>query len=421
MEKFDKKKIIHEALESYDKENQKIINELIYGYRCISNEVSSNGSSEYLENTFAEEQHKDLLNGVKQLIEIGLRISGDDVGDFNEDLINLQWEFITRDEVDNYINNYAKNNYPKEYTELDLKLEEEYEKKEKEWKEELEEKRRNGTYKEFDSLGEIIRYSPFSLGDLIENDYQEISNKFCRYYFIREFLETTIEYYNILQRMTQINIDEDKNIKITKKTYYSGLSVLPYLYEYKDNPEITEFYKKLLKLPLNIENILKNKYDYSQKAIKKIIKKGENEILEFKSTLRTNLKTEEIDEKIENATLKTIVAFLNTEGGTLLIGVKDDKIILGIDNWEGLENEDKFDRHLRQSIKDRIKKEIYSRLIRTQYMDIDKKKVLIITCRSRRTCFPKSSPATLNGIIYVRRGSRSDPIDPSEYSEDYIN
>ena len=46
-----------------------------------------------------------------------------------------------------------------------------------------------------------------------------------------------------------------------------------------------------------------------------------------------------------HAALKTIAAFLNTEGGDLLIGVDDDRRVLGIEH-DRLENDDKFLRHL---------------------------------------------------------------------------
>ena len=46
-----------------------------------------------------------------------------------------------------------------------------------------------------------------------------------------------------------------------------------------------------------------------------------------------------------HAALKTIAAFLNTEGGDLLIGVDDDRRVLGIEH-DRLENDDKFMLHL---------------------------------------------------------------------------
>ena len=51
-----------------------------------------------------------------------------------------------------------------------------------------------------------------------------------------------------------------------------------------------------------------------------------------------------------HAALKTIAAFLNTEGGDLLIGVDDDRRVLGIAH-DRLENDDTFMLHLAQAVR----------------------------------------------------------------------
>lgn len=62
------------------------------------------------------------------------------------------------------------------------------------------------------------------------------------------------------------------------------------------------------------------------------IKNGENNFTEFKSSLRYCLRQEKPMPYIEHSVLKTINAFQNTEGGTLIIGVDDDGTVLGLDN-----------------------------------------------------------------------------------------
>ena len=42
--------------------------------------------------------------------------------------------------------------------------------------------------------------------------------------------------------------------------------------------------------------------------------------MEFKTTLRINLHTDEPDKRMEMAVLKTLAGFLNTNGGTLIVG-----------------------------------------------------------------------------------------------------
>ena len=91
----------------------------------------------------------------------------------------------------------------------------------------------------------------------------------------------------------------------------------------------------------------------SPEEVIELINKGEKEKLEFKSTLRTNLYTNQPDKEVERATLKTIAAFLNSEGGTLLVGISDNKEILGIEK-DGLQTDDKFALHFTNLLKEKI-------------------------------------------------------------------
>ena len=50
---------------------------------------------------------------------------------------------------------------------------------------------------------------------------------------------------------------------------------------------------------------------------------------------------------------RPIAAFLNTEGGDLLIGVADDGSVVGIEH-DQLENDDKFMRHLTQVVRNAL-------------------------------------------------------------------
>ena len=65
--------------------------------------------------------------------------------------------------------------------------------------------------------------------------------------------------------------------------------------------------------------------------IRRLIREGESQTVEFKSTGRRNLRTGEKDVAMEWAVMKTICAFMNGHGGILLVGVGDDGEIVGID------------------------------------------------------------------------------------------
>jgi hypothetical protein len=62
-----------------------------------------------------------------------------------------------------------------------------------------------------------------------------------------------------------------------------------------------------------------------------LIQRGEGTRLEFKSSLRYDLRTQSVNKDLTRTVVKVIASFLNTHGGTLLIGISDDGTPLGID------------------------------------------------------------------------------------------
>ncbi len=69
-----------------------------------------------------------------------------------------------------------------------------------------------------------------------------------------------------------------------------------------------------------------------REAVQDLIRRGESDRLEFKSTARWNVHTSARDVRMEMAIAKAVAGFLNTDGGTLLIGVDDDGVVLGLAN-----------------------------------------------------------------------------------------
>jgi len=66
-------------------------------------------------------------------------------------------------------------------------------------------------------------------------------------------------------------------------------------------------------------------------ALARLIAGGEAREVEFKATARWNLRESRKDERMEFAIAKTIAGFLNTGGGTLVVGVSDDGEPVGLD------------------------------------------------------------------------------------------
>ena len=139
-------------------------------------------------------------------------------------------------------------------------------------------------------------------------------------------------------------------------------------------------------------------------AVLEMVKDGESDKLEFKSTLRTNLQTGETDKRMEKAVLKTIVAFLNTDGGTLMVGVSDDGSICGLD-LESFENKDKLNLHFTNMLASSIGNEFLP-YIKFHLIDFDEGKcVLRVTCsKSKRPVFLKEGKTE---IFFVRSGPSS--------------
>jgi hypothetical protein len=115
-------------------------------------------------------------------------------------------------------------------------------------------------------------------------------------------------------------------------------------------------------------------------SIAELIAGGETGGVEFKSTLRTNLHTGQVDEKMHLAALKTIVGFLNAKGGTLLIGVADDGSALGLEA-DNFPNEDKMGLHLVNLVRDRIG-DIFLPYLHPHFEEHDGVRVLAVRCEA---------------------------------------
>ena len=156
--------------------------------------------------------------------------------------------------------------------------------------------------------------------------------------------------------------------------------------------------------------------EFSSERIKSIISAGEGPKLEFKSSLRTNLHTNQIDKSMEFAILKTIVAYLNTDGGTILVGVSDKGEILGLEKDAFISN-DKLKLHLNNMIKEHIGTQ-FMPFIQYELFPISDKHILKIDCLpSTKRVFLKNNSEE---EFYVRNGPSSSKITGNSLI-DYIN
>jgi len=142
-----------------------------------------------------------------------------------------------------------------------------------------------------------------------------------------------------------------------------------------------------------------------------MIGRGEGPDLEFKSTLRWDLKLGKTNQQVERACLKTISAFLNSNGGVLLIGVKDDGRIEGIES-DRFPNTDKFLLHLWTLIRTSFGTDI-SPNIQTKLETAETKTVCAVKCsRSGRPVFLRQPG--FEEEFYIRIGPGTVALAVSE-------
>ena len=114
-----------------------------------------------------------------------------------------------------------------------------------------------------------------------------------------------------------------------------------------------------------------------------LIGRGEDAHLEFKSTMRHNLRTGKAGKEIELAWLKGVTAFLNTDGGIVLLGVADDGTLLGLEA-DGFENDDKCRLHFKNLLNQHLGPE-YARLVRFELYDLEGKQIGAVECERSST------------------------------------
>lgn len=151
----------------------------------------------------------------------------------------------------------------------------------------------------------------------------------------------------------------------------------------------------------------------------KIIQGGENDYVEFKSSLRWDYEQNCVNKTMEFVIAKTLSAFMNSEGGKLFIGIKDSGEIVGLEkDYQTLKNKNKdgFLLQLTQTINQYIGKEF------NQYLSIK-----IIPLEGKDICVVDVADSSLPVYVtnadkeefFIRASASSQPMSLRE-ANDYI-
>lgn len=155
-------------------------------------------------------------------------------------------------------------------------------------------------------------------------------------------------------------------------------------------------------------------------SLEEIIADGESDGLEFKSTLRWDLVEGTTNKKLEEVVMKTVAAFANSQGGTLLIGVADDGEIVGLQHDYhslGAGDRDKFQLHLRNLMNQQFGTSFVSSKVAITFSEIGDRDVCQVdVTRAKEPLILKAKDKNGQTVekFYARSGNSSQEIPMSE-------
>jgi hypothetical protein len=222
------------------------------------------------------------------------------------------------------------------------------------------------------------------------------------------------------------NSEPIQYLKKVKEKYPNALKQ-QFVPENEEFWKLDEFELFLKKRRRNIANEINNFMEHliNNEAIKikieDLVKKEESNNLEFKSTYTWNIKENRIDKDLKFNVLKSVVGFMNANGGTLIIGVDDQHKIIGMDldfksNWKG--NKDGFLLDFREYLEKNISVNHYKKYIDLSFELIGDKEVCVVKVeKSFDYIYLRKNSKK---VLYVRLGNRTKPLDDPEEIIDYI-
>ena len=141
---------------------------------------------------------------------------------------------------------------------------------------------------------------------------------------------------------------------------------------------------------------------------------GENKRVEFKSSLRWDVDEQKVNKVLEDVVAKTIAGFLNTTGGTLLIGVNDSGRAIGLAGDYGTlkgQSRDAFELHLQQIVARDLGEAMSASYLTVNFHEIDDEDICQVTVDSSDQ--PVYVENASHALFYVRLGNltRALPVD----------
>jgi predicted HTH transcriptional regulator len=189
----------------------------------------------------------------------------------------------------------------------------------------------------------------------------------------------------------------------------------PELWKVDRFPDFLAARREIIARKLNefMDSLISEPEETHRRPITDLIKLGESYVLEFKSTLQWDTVKGEQNKVLRHSSVKTINAFMNSEGGTLVMGVEDDGNIYGLERDIALtkNSNDRFEQLLVSLVSDGMGTTTAPNF-RIRFEEIGEKSVCVVDVeRSPEPVFMKSDKGK---AFYIRVGNTSRALDHEE-------
>jgi hypothetical protein len=177
------------------------------------------------------------------------------------------------------------------------------------------------------------------------------------------------------------DVDPADYLASVKKRFPNALELqlipqVPELWKIENYEQFLDERRHMLAKGLNafLDRITATEETQTPISLVELIAEGESDELEFKSSLRWDVNESVVNKNLEDMVTKTVAAFANSNGGTLLIGVADNGAILGLSAdylAMGGANRDKFELSLRNLLHHTFGAAFVSTRVQIRFHEVD--------------------------------------------------
>lgn len=153
------------------------------------------------------------------------------------------------------------------------------------------------------------------------------------------------------------------------------------------------------------------------KELEVLLKKGESQRVEFKSSLRWDLKQHKMNKSLEDSVAKSVAGFMNTGGGNLFIGIDDNGNIIGLEeDYRTLKKpgRDGFEQYVMQLISTKLGTQ-YCRLIESSFYQFNNRDVIRLSVKTSDV--PVYLHMSDRSHFFIRTGNGTRELDIQEALE----